>query len=70
MEIPGTDFVDFWSTGQAVIKSRLLGVTLSTSGANARTSTNRDFWDRCCCLLEPRPESHYIETSGVNFVDF
>ena len=41
IELPGTGFVDFWSQGQKVIKSTLLGLVLSTSGAKARKSSNR-----------------------------
>ena len=62
--------MDFWSQGQTIIKSRLLGMILSTSGAKARKSLNRDFWEWFCRLLEPKPESHQIETSGIDFVDF
>ena len=58
IEPPGTSFVDFWSQGQKVIKSSLLGLVLSTSGANARKSSNRTSWDWFCRLLEPRPENH------------
>ena len=41
MVCPGTDFVDFWSQSQTVTKSRLLGMSLSIAGANARKSLNR-----------------------------
>ena len=50
--------------------SRLLIKKMSTSGAEARKSLNQDFWDWLCCLLEARPESQQIETSGIDFVDF
>jgi hypothetical protein len=70
IEPPGTSFVDFWSQGQKVIKSSLLGLVLSTSGAKARKSSNRASWDWFCRLLEPRPESHQIEPPGTGFVDF
>jgi hypothetical protein len=70
IEPPGTGFVDFWSQGQKVIKSSLLGPVLSTSGANARKSSNRASWDWFCRLLEPRRGSHQIEPPGTGFVDF
>ena len=35
--------VDFWSQGQAIIKSRLLEMILSIYGAKARKSSNQDF---------------------------
>ena len=56
--LSGTSFVDFWSQGQKVIKSSLLVLVFSTSGANARKSLNRASWDSFCRLLEPRLESH------------
>ena len=62
--------MDFWSQGQTTIKSRLLGMILSTSGAKARKLLNRDFWEWFCRLLEPRPKRHQIEPSGTGFVDF
>ena len=70
IEPPGTSFVDFWSQGQKVIKSSLLGLLLSTSEAKARKSSNRASWDWFSRLLEPRPESHQIELPGTGFVDF
>ena len=36
IELPGTRFVDFWSQGQKVIKSILLGLVLLIPRANAR----------------------------------
>ena len=68
--LSGTSFVDFWSQGQKVIKSSLLGLVFSTSGANARKSLNRASWDSFCRLLEPRLESHQIELLGTGFLDF
>ena len=65
--LPGISFVDFWSQGQKVIKSNLLGLVFSTSGANARKSLNRASWDSFCRLLEPRLESHQIELLGTGF---
>ena len=64
----GTGFVDFWSHGQKVIKSSLLGLVLSTSGDKAGKSLNRVSWDSFCRLLQPRPESHQIEFRGLRFV--
>ena len=58
IEPPGTTFIDFWGQGQKVIKSSLLGLVFSTSGAKARKSSNRASWDWFCRLLEPRPGSH------------
>ena len=58
-----------WLQGQKVIKSRLLELILPTSGAKIANSSNRDFWDWFCRLLEPTPESHQIESSGTDFVD-
>ena len=52
------------------IKSNLLELILSTSGAKAGKSSNRASWDYFCRLLEPRPESHQIERPGTGFVDF
>ena len=68
--LPEISFVDFWSQGQKVIKSSLLGLVFSTSGANARKSLNRASWDSFCRLLEPRLESHQIELLGTGFLDF
>jgi hypothetical protein len=70
IELPGTGFLDSWSHGRKVIKSSLLGLVLSTSGAMARKSSNRASWDWFCRLLEPWPESHQIESPGTGFVDF
>ena len=70
IEPPETGFIDFWSQGQKVIKSSLLGLLLSTSEAKARKSLNRASWDWFSRLLEPRPESHQIEPPGTTFVDF
>ena len=33
-------------------------------------SFDQDFWVWFCRLLEQRPESHWMETSGIDFVDF
>ena len=63
----------FWGQRHIIIKARLLVLILTTSGANARKSSkssNRNFWESFCRLLEPRPESHGINASGVDFVDF
>ena len=38
IEPPGTGFVDFWSQGWKVMRSSLLGLVLSTSGAKAGKS--------------------------------
>ena len=50
------------------IKSNLLELILSTSGAKARKSSNRASWDWFCRLLAPRPESHQIEPPGTGSV--
>ena len=63
-------FVDSWIQGSKIIKSSLLGLVLSTSGAMAGKSSNRASWDWFCRLLEPWPESHQIEPLGIGFVDF
>ena len=63
----------FWGQGHIIIKAKLLVLILSTSGANARKSSkssNRNLWESFCRLLEPRPESHGINASGADFVDF
>ena len=65
-----TELKPLWDQGQKVIKSSLLALVLSTSGANARKSSNRASWNWFCQLLEPRPESHQIELPGTGFVDF
>ena len=64
IEFPGRHFADFLGKGQKVLKSSLLDVILSTSGAKARKCSNRYSWASFCpslasfCrLLEPRPES-------------
>jgi len=36
---PGYPLADFWSQGQKVLKSMLLAIILSTSGAKARKSS-------------------------------
>ena len=58
IELPGIGFVDFWSHGRKVIKSSLLGLVLSTSGAMAGKSSNRASWDWFCRLLEPMLKNH------------
>ena len=67
---PGYHFVDFCSLGGKVSKSMLLVMISSTSGANARKLPNRCSWLSICRLLEPRPESHQIDSPGYHFVDF
>ena len=47
IEPPGNGFVDFWGRGQKGIKSRVLGLVLSTSGAEARKSLIRTCWTGC-----------------------
>ena len=56
IEPPGIRFVDCWSQWQKFIKSRLLGLVWSTSGAEARKSLKQTSWDRFSRLLESRPE--------------
>ena len=65
-------FIDSWIQGSKIIKSTLLGLVLSTSGAMAGKSSNRASWDWFCRLVEshPWPESHQIEPLGIGFVDF
>ena len=70
IDAPGYHFVDFCSLGGKVSKSMLLVMISSTSGANARKLPNRCSWLSICRLLEPRPESHQIDTPGYHFVDF
>ena len=43
---------------------------LSISGVKARKLLNQDLRERFCRFLEPRPESHEIRTSGIDFHDF
>ena len=43
--VSAIDFVDSAAKAREVIKSRLLGLVLSASGAKARKSLNGDFWD-------------------------
>ena len=52
------------------LKSSLLELILSTSGAKAGKCLNQAFWKSFCRLLEPRPESSQIDASGSHFVDF
>ena len=62
-----------WTSGakaRKVIKSKLRGFIFSRSCARASKALNQDFWDWFYRLLEPRPQSHQIETSGKDFVDF
>jgi hypothetical protein len=58
-------FVEFRSHGQKVIKSKLRGFIFLTSCK----ASKQDFWDWFCRLLEPRPQSHQIETYGIDFVN-
>ena len=58
IEPPGTLFVDCLIRGWKVIKSSFLGFVLSTSGANARKSSNRFSWDWFSRLLDPPPPTH------------
>jgi hypothetical protein len=44
IKLSGADFIDFRSQGQKVIKSKLLGLILLTSGAKVTKSLNQDFW--------------------------
>ena len=70
IEPPWTGFLDVCSQGQKVIKSNFPGLALPTSWAKAGNSSNRASWDSFCRLLQPRPESHQIESAGTSFVDF
>ena len=70
IEPPWAGFLDVWSQGQKAIKSNFLGLVLPTSWAKAGKSLNRASWDSFCRLLEPRPESHQIDSAGTSFVDF
>ena len=45
IEFPGVAFVGFLIRGWKVVKSSLLGLVLSTSGAKARKSSNQPSWD-------------------------
>ena len=45
IKLPGTGIVDFLNQDWKVTKSSLLGLVLSTSGAEARKSSNRPSWD-------------------------
>ena len=47
IEPPGNGFFEFWGQGQKGIKSRVLGLVLSTSGADARKSLIRTCWTGC-----------------------
>ena len=69
IEPPAAGFVDFWGQGEKVSKSSLLGLVSSTSGANARKSSNRVSWDWFCRIQGPKQESHQIEPPGTLFVD-
>ena len=51
--------IDFWSHGQKVVKSNLLGLVLSTYGTKARKSSKRTSWN-----WFSRRESHQIEPPG------
>ena len=69
---------DFWDCFSQLlepspkdIKSKILQLIFSISGAHARKLINRDFWDCFSRLLGPRPQSHQIGTSGLlTFLDF
>ena len=67
---PGTYFADFWTQGQKILKSDLLGPILPTSGPKARKYLNRISWDPFCRLLDPRLENAEIGFPGIYFVDF
>ena len=53
-----------------MLKSSLLDVILSTSGAKARKCSNRASWSSFCRLLKPKLENAQIEPPGRHFVDF
>ena len=65
IELPGTGFVDFWSHGRKVIKSRLLELVLVTSWANAEKSLNRVSWDSFCLYRFTTPAQFYIRKHFV-----
>ena len=52
-----TYLVDFWSQGQKILKSDLLGCFLWTSEAKARKGLNRISWDSFYRFLESKPEN-------------
>ena len=66
IDAPGYHFVDFWSQGQKVIKSILLAIISSTSGARAGKSSNRCSWLWFRWLLELTPESFQIDCPGYH----
>ena len=70
IELPENGFVDFLTQSWEVVKSKLLGLVLSTSEAKARKSSNRAPWAWFCRFLEPKLESHSIKPPGTGFLDF
>ena len=67
---PGTYFADFWTQGQKILKSDLLGPILPTSGPKARKCLNRTSLDLFCRLRDPRQENDKIGLPGTHFADF
>ena len=70
IKTPGIGLVYFWSRNLKVIKSNLLGLVFSTSGAKAGKSSNLVSWESLCRFLDPRMESHQIKLPGIRFVGF
>ena len=70
IELPGNGFVDFWSQGQKIIKSNLLGMVLPISGAKARKSSNQRPGTGFLYFWSHIPESRQIEPPGIGVVDF
>ena len=68
MEFPVTDFVDFWSQGQKVIKSRLLGLILSMLENHQILTSETDFadiWRQTQRVIKSRRLGLILLTSGT-----
>ncbi len=70
IESPETHFVDFWRQRQKMLKSKLLELILSTSGAKAIKCLNRSSWSSFCRFPEPKPDNAQIASPGKYFEDF
>ena len=70
IESPETHFVDFWRQRQKMLKSKLLELILTTSGAKAIKCLNRSSWSSFWRLPEPTLENAQIESPGRYFDDF
>ena len=70
IEIFGWWFHCFWSQCCKIITSRPLGLILPTCGTNAVRSSERDYSDCLCRLVEPTPQSFQIGSFGTSVPEF